>query len=165
MSDSVEMFLSNFPEEIQTISRELRSMARRAMPGAHEFLYYDAINYSVSNSPLERICYIRPLEKRVTLGFLFGRQLDDPHHLLQGTGKRMRHVKVRTLEDTKNPAFEELVKAGWANGADARAQMKQQKMKRQTRRRTKQRRLHTRKRAALLHRRTKRARHPRRKRR
>ena len=163
MSDSVEMFLSNFPEEIQTISRELRSMARRAMPGAHEFLYYDAINYSLSNSPLERICYIRPLQKRVTLGFLFGRQLDDPHHLLQGTGKRMRHVKVRALEDTRNPALEELVKAAWANGTDAGAQMKQQKMKRQTRRRTKQRRLHTRKTAALLHRRTKQAHHPRRK--
>ena len=163
MSDSVEMFLSNYPEEIQTISRELRSMARRAMPGAHEFLYYDAINYSVSNSPLERICYIRPLQKRVTLGFLFGRQLDDPHHLLQGTGKRMRHVKVRALEDTRNHALEELVKAAWANGTDAGAQMKQQKMKRQTRRRTKQRRLHTRKRVTLLHSRTKRAHHPRRK--
>jgi len=164
MPDSVEMFLSNYREEIQTISRELRAIARRAMSGAHEFLYYDAINYSLSNSPLERICYIRPLQKRVTLGFLFGRQLDDPHHLLQGTGKRMRHVKVRALEDTRNPALEELVKAAWANGADARAQMKQQKMKRQTRRRTKHRRLHTRKRAAPLHRRHKRARRPRRKR-
>jgi hypothetical protein len=164
MPDSVEMFLSNFPEEIQTISRELRAIARRAMPGAHEFLYYDAINYSLSNSPLERICYIRPLQKRVTLGFLFGRQLDDPHHLLQGTGKRMRHVKVRASEDTRNPALEDLVKAAWANGADARAQMKQQKMKRQTRRRMKQRRWQTRKRAGLLHGRTKRAHHARRKR-
>ena len=163
MSDPVEMFLSNFPEEIRTISRELRAMVRRAMPGAHEFLYYDAINYSLSNLPLERICYIRPVQKRVTLGFLFGRQLDDPHHLLQGTGKRMRHVKVRALEDTRNPALEELVKAAWANGADATEQMKQQKMKKQMSRRMKHRRLHTRKRAALLHRRTKRARHPRRK--
>lgn len=158
MSDSVEMFLSNYLEEIQTISRELRAIARRAMPGAHEFLYYDAINYSLSNSPLERICYIRPLQNRVTLGFLFGRQLDDSHHLLQGTGKRMRHVKVRALEDTKNPALEGLVRAAWTDGADAVAQMKQQ-----MRRRMKHRRLHTRKRTAL-HGRTKRARHPRRKR-
>ena len=159
VSDAVEMFLSNYPEEIRTISRELRAIARRAMPGAHEFLYYDAINYSLSNSPLERICYIRPLEKRVTLGFLFGRRLDDPHHLLQGIGKRMRHIKVRALEDARNPALEELVKAAWADGADAVAQMKQR-----MRRRMKHRRLRTRKRAALLHGRTKRARHPRRKR-
>lgn len=162
MSDSVEMFLSNYPEEIQTISRELRAMARRAMRGAHEFLYYDAINYSLSNSPLERICYIRPLQNRVTLGFLFGRQLDDSHHLLQGTGKRMRHVKVRALEDTKNPALEGLIRAAWEHRADAVAQMKQQ-MKRQMRPRMKHRRLHTGKRTAL-HGRTKRARHPRRKR-
>ena len=132
------------------------------MPGAHEFLYYDAINYSLSNSPLDRICYIRPLQKRVTLGFLFGRQLDDPHHLLQGTGRRMRHVKVRALEDTRNPALEELVRAAWANGADAVAQVKQQ-MKRQMRLRMKRRRLHTRKHVTLLHGRTKRAHHSRRK--
>lgn len=156
------MFLSNYPEEIQTVSRELRSIARRAMPGAHEFLYYDAINYSLSNSPLERICYIRPLQKRVTLGFLFGRQLDEPHHLLQGTGKRMRHVKVRALEDTRNPALEELISAAWTHGADAVAQMKQQ-MKRQMKPRMKHRRVRARK-GAALHGRTKRARHPRRKR-
>lgn len=162
MSDTVEEFLLNYPEEIRTISRELRAMARRAIRGAHEFLYYDAINYSLSNSPLERICYVRPLKKRVTLGFLFGRRLDDPHRLLQGTGKRMRHIKVRALEDARNPALEELVKAAWADGADAVAQMKQQKT--QMRRRMKHRRVHTRKREALLPRRTRRGRHPRRKR-
>ena len=125
MADFVEGFLSNYPEEIRAISRNLRSMAKRAMRGAQEFLYYDAINYSLTNSPLDRICYIRPLRKRVTLGFLFGRQLDDPHHLLQGIGKRARYVKVRTLEDTKNPALKQLVKAAWTGGADSVTRMKQ----------------------------------------
>lgn len=162
MSDFVEMFLSNYSKEIQTISRTLRAIARRAMPEAREFLYYDAINYSLSNSPLERICYIRPSQKRVTLGFLFGKQLDDPHHLLQGTGKRMSHIKVSALEETRNPALEELIRAAWAYGPEAVAQMRQQ-MKRQTRPRMKRRRLRTRKRAALPHRRAKRVRHPRRK--
>lgn len=162
MSDSVEVFLSNYPEEIMTISRELRAIARRAMRGAYEFLYYDAINYSLSNSPHERICYIRPLQRRVTLGFLFGRQLDDPHHLLQGTGKRMRHVKVRALEDARNPALEELVRVAWVQGPDAIAKTKRQ-MKRPMRGRRKQRRLHRRKRGALLHGRTRRAHNPRRK--
>ena len=118
MPDPIQEFLSNYPEEIRTIVEELRKMARSAMPGAHEFLYYDAINYSVSDSPLGRICYISPMEKYVTIGFLFGARLDDQRHLLEGSGKRARHVKIRTLEEGKNPVLKELVKAAWIHGAD-----------------------------------------------
>ncbi len=50
MVDFIEEFPSNYSEEIRTISRELRAMGRQAMRGAREFLYYDAINYSLSNS-------------------------------------------------------------------------------------------------------------------
>ena len=148
MADFVEGFLSNYPEEIRAIGRKLRDMAKHAMRGAQEFLYYDAINYSLTNSPLDRICYIRPLQKRVTLGFLFGRQLEDPDHLLQGIGKRARHIKVRTLEDTKNPALKQLVKAAWTDGADSVTRMKQL---------MRQQRANLRRRAAT-HKRTKRAR-------
>jgi len=118
LADVVKEFLSNYPEEIRSISAELRNLARKVMHGAHEFLYYDAINYSTSDSPIGRICYISPTEKYVTLGFLFGARLDDKHHLLEGSGKRARHVKIRKLEEGKNPALKELVKAAWIHGAD-----------------------------------------------
>jgi len=97
---------------------ELRKMARNTMPRAHEFLYYDAINYSLDDSPLRRVCYISPMDKYVTLGFLFGAQLDDPYHLLQGSGKRSRHLKIRTLQETRSSGLKELVKAAWTHGAD-----------------------------------------------
>ncbi len=118
MPDPIQGFLSNYPEEIRTIVEELRKMARSAMHGAHEFLYYDAVNYSLSDSPLGRVCYISPMETYVTLGFLFGARLDDQHHLLEGSGKRARHVRIRTLEEGKNPVLKELVKAAWIHGAD-----------------------------------------------
>jgi hypothetical protein len=118
MPEPIEEFLSNYPEEIRRIIGELRKMARSAMPGAHEFLYYDAINYSLNDSPLGRICYISPMEKYVTVGFLFGARLDDRHHMLEGSGKRARHVKIRKLEEAKNPAIRDLVKAAWGHGAE-----------------------------------------------
>ena len=118
MPDTIEEFLSNYPEEIREIIGELRKMARSAMHGTHEFLYYDAINYSLGDSPLGRICYISPMEKYVTLGFLFGARLNDQHHLLQGIGKRARHIKIETLEEARNSAVKELVKAAWTHGAD-----------------------------------------------
>jgi len=124
MADVVGEFLSNYPEEIRTIIAELRKTARRAMPRAHEFLYYDAINYSLSDSPLGRVCYISPMQTYATLGFLFGARLDDQHHLLQGIGKQARHLKIRTLEEARNPALKELIKAAWAHGADPVAKTK-----------------------------------------
>ena len=95
------------------------------MKKAQEFLYYNAINYSLSNSPLDRVCYIRPLLKRVTLGFLFGRQLEDPNHLLHGIGKRSRYVMVRTQQDAKNSSLKDLVKSAWRDAASSIAAMKQ----------------------------------------
>src|SRR3989441_5659689 len=126
MVDVVKEFLSNHPHKRRKITEELRHMARRAMHRANEFLYYDAVNYSLSDSPLERICYISPGQNQVTLGFLFGAHLDDQHHLLQGIGKRARHIKIRTLEEAKNPALKQLVKAAWTNGAASISSMKLQ---------------------------------------
>src|SRR5712692_6827260 len=126
MVDVVEEFLSGYPDQIRRITGELRHMASRAMPRAHEFLYYDAVNYSLSDSPLERVCYISPAQTQVTLGFLFGAHLDDKYHLLQGMGKRARHIKIRALEEARNPALKELVKAAWTNGAASISSMKQQ---------------------------------------
>ncbi len=125
MADIVEEFLSNYPDQVQSIIRELRGIVRKAMSKSHESLYYDAINYSISDSPLDRICYISPVRGRATLGFLFGAKLDDRYHLLQGIGKRARHIKVRTLEEARNPALKELAKAAWADGANSVARMKQ----------------------------------------
>src|SRR5207245_9022281 len=125
--DVVKEFRSNYPDQIRMITEELRHMARKAMPRAHEFLYYDAINYSLSDSPLERICYISPAQSQVTLGFLFGAHLDDQHHLLQGIGKRARHIKIRTVEEAKNPALKGLVKAAWNDGAASISSIKQHK--------------------------------------
>jgi hypothetical protein len=126
MADVVDQFLSNYPVQIRKITEELRHIARSAMSRAHEFLYYDAVSYSLSDSPLERICYISPTQNQVTFGFLFGANLDDKHHFLQGIGKRARHIKIRTLEEARNPAIKELIKAAWAKGAASVSSMKQQ---------------------------------------
>ncbi len=132
MDNSVEKFLAGYPPEIQAIGRKLRAMAKSVTPGAQELIYHEAIGYSISESPMERIVYIWPVRNHVTLGFFWGGNLDDPHHLLEGTGKRMRYVKVKTLEDASHPALVTLVKAAWADGPVSIAKLKQ-RMKRKRR--------------------------------
>jgi hypothetical protein len=50
-------------------------------------------------------------EKHVTFGFLRGTSLPDPAGLLEGTGKNLRHVKVKSLDDLRNPALRKLIEA------------------------------------------------------
>ena len=94
------------------------------MPGAHEFIYHDAVGYSVSDSPFDRICYIAPQRKGyVNFGFFFGADLPDPKKLLIGDGKRLRHVKFWSVEESKNPALAKLVAATWKQASDSVAKI------------------------------------------
>ena len=118
MKDVVGEFLSTFPESVRKITNELRKIVRDTMPKAHEFLYYDAVNYSVNDSPLGLICYLSPAQNHVMVGFLFGAHFDDQHHLLEGGGKQARHLRIKTVDEAKNHFLRDLVKQAWAHGPE-----------------------------------------------
>lgn len=121
---SVEEYLANLHPDLQAITRELVAAARKNMPDAHEFIYHDAVGYSVTESPFDRICYIAPQKKGyVNFGFFFGANLPDPRHLLIGEGKRSRHVKVRSVEQAKNPALGKLIAATWKEAPESIAKI------------------------------------------
>jgi hypothetical protein len=117
MQDSIEAFFAGYPPQVQSISRTLRAMVQNAMPQANEILFANQnhIAYSFSTSRRDTICYICPLKDYVRLGFMYGTHLPDAHQLLIGEGKRLRHIKVRTGEEAKNPALKHLVEAAWAD--------------------------------------------------
>ena len=64
----------------------------------------------------EQFCWIAPAGKHVGLGFYRGADLPDPAGLLEGTGKRMRHVNLRDLAEVSNPAVRELIVAATTYG-------------------------------------------------
>jgi len=51
----------------------------------------------------------------VTIGFYRGADLPDPAGLLQGSGKRMRHVKLAAGEEVDEDALEALIVAAYAD--------------------------------------------------
>jgi len=108
---TIEQYLMNLPPELQAITRELCEVARKIMPSAYEFIYHDAVGYSASKSPFDRVCYIAPQRGYVNFGFFFGADLCGPRYLLVGEGKRPRRVKVTSMEDAKNPDLGKLVAA------------------------------------------------------
>ena len=58
----------------------------------------------------EGYCYILPYTDWVNLGFYKGVDIPDPDKLLKGTGAKMRHIKIRSLEDCDNPRLVEMIR-------------------------------------------------------
>ena len=55
-----------------------------------------------------------PFRGWVNLGFFQGASLTDPQGLLEGTGAKLRHLKLRTVADTEKAGVRALVKEAYA---------------------------------------------------
>ena len=53
--------------------------------------------------------YVDAFSAHVNVGFFYGAELDDPAGLLEGAGKRMRHMKLRWGEPADAAALSELI--------------------------------------------------------
>jgi hypothetical protein len=58
-------------------------------------------------------CYVDAFTAHVNVGFFLGAHLPDPCGLLEGTGKFMRHVKLRPGEEIHASALRMLVEAAY----------------------------------------------------
>ncbi len=59
--------------------------------------------------------YVGVYTAHVSIGFFHGSELADPASLLQGTGRRMRHVKLRPGEPFDAAAIGALIRAAYAD--------------------------------------------------
>ena len=74
-----------------------------------------AATYGVGPKKMsEGYAYILPYAEWVNLGFYRGTDLPDPDDLLEGTGARMRHVKIRNVDAAEDERLESLVLAALA---------------------------------------------------
>lgn len=59
--------------------------------------------------------YVNAFKDHVNVGFFLGAQIADPHRLLEGTGKFMRHVKLRSPDDVDVTALMTLIDTAYAD--------------------------------------------------
>lgn len=57
--------------------------------------------------------YVDAFRAHVNIGFFRGADLDDPAGLLEGTGKRMRHVKLRRAQPVDAAGLSALIAAAY----------------------------------------------------
>jgi hypothetical protein len=108
-------FLKPFGPAITEVAMAVRRLVLSEAKGAVE-LIYDAYNavataYSFTGRLGDACIHIAVYARWVNLGFNYGAQLPDPGKRLQGTGKRVRHVRITTAGDLQDPVVRALVKA------------------------------------------------------
>jgi hypothetical protein len=108
-------FLEPYGSAITKLVIAARKLVLEEAPGAVELIYdaYSAVSagYSFTGRPSDSFLYVAAYTKGVNMGFWAGTSLPDPDGLLEGTGKRSRHVKIRDLADVKRPALRALIRA------------------------------------------------------
>lgn len=57
--------------------------------------------------------YVNAFRDHVNVGFFRGAEIDDPAGLLEGTGKRMRHVKLRPEQNINESALTKLIEIAY----------------------------------------------------
>jgi hypothetical protein len=59
--------------------------------------------------------YVNVFTRHANVGFFHGAQLDDPADLLEGTGKRMRHIKLVLDRVADTQAIQRLIEDAYAD--------------------------------------------------
>jgi hypothetical protein len=111
MADDVETFFKKYGPEIEELSRDSRALITGLLPDAKETVYagWKVVWYSVSGGMKDGIVGIHPQKKHVNLIFLRGKELKDPDHLLEGTGRKGRHIKIMKRDEINKEALKSLI--------------------------------------------------------
>lgn len=112
-TSTFEELLSITEEDLRPIAINLRKVVQEIDPDVCEVVRLGdrAITFGVGPKKMsEGYTYILPHKSWVNLGFFRGVSLTDPTNILEGTGKNMRHVKIRSLEDSNRSDIKNLIR-------------------------------------------------------
>lgn len=106
-------FLKPYDRSIQQLALSLRLLVLEEMAPCYENIYdaYSAvaIGYGPSDRFQDGVFHIAVYANHVNLGFNQGATLDDPLGILKGTGKRIRHLTLKTQADLARPEIRDYV--------------------------------------------------------
>lgn len=92
---AVEAWLAARPGELGAIARHWFDALRQCGPDVRELMHDGQPTACVGDAAF---AYVGVFKAHANLGFFRGAELSDPEQLLEGTGKLMRHVKLRPKE-------------------------------------------------------------------
>jgi hypothetical protein len=115
---AVHAWLTSGPVELRSIAQPWFEAMRRCGKDVRELMHDGCPVACVEDAPFG---YVNTFKAHVNVGFFYGALLADPAGLLEGSGKRMRHVKLRPGSELDNKALRALIAAAYA---DIRARLR-----------------------------------------
>jgi len=107
---AVARWFERRPDELGSLARSWFSRMRRCGTDVRELLHDGYPLVCVHDAPF---AYVNAFRDHVNVGFFHGASLPDPARLLEGTGKYMRHVKVRPGAQLDTAALEIMIVASY----------------------------------------------------
>jgi hypothetical protein len=113
MSAELNRMIARRPTEMAKLTRAVLAKLRPRFPGATELVYDKKNALVIGFCPDDRasnvINSIAVYSKWINLYFFEGGTLDDPEHLLQGSGSTVRSIRITSATDLDRPAVKALM--------------------------------------------------------
>ncbi|MBI2183351.1 MAG: DUF1801 domain-containing protein [Thaumarchaeota archaeon] len=103
--DDVDSLISKLDPKIRALTQGLQVLIKKALPDADEKVKWGYPFYAVNG---RSVAALVTYKDHVNLAFTKGALLNSK--LLEGTGKGIRHIKVRTMTDIKEEELTRLLK-------------------------------------------------------
>lgn len=106
MNPQVTEYIQN-AEKHKATMEALRQLIHESVPQVTEEFKWGRPVFRASKD----FAYLKSAKAYVTLGFFNFEKLDNRNNLLEGTGKEMRHIKLKTTADIDSALLKEWFKA------------------------------------------------------
>lgn len=103
---TVNDFVRKLGHKEKAIVVALRDLITKAVPTAEVSIKWGCPWWTLNGF----LCAVYVAGDHVNLAFSRGTELSDSEGLLEGTGKGMRHIKVRDISDIKKTKFTALIR-------------------------------------------------------
>jgi len=108
-------FIAKYTPEVAALAQAALGKMRARLPGAVELVYDNYNALAIAFGPTERtsdaIFSIALYPRWVSLFFLHGASLPDPHKLLKGSGNLVRHIVLKDAATLDEPEVQALMAA------------------------------------------------------
>ena len=109
---AIDTWIKKVPGELGAIARDWFEVMRRCGDDVREVLHDGHPTACVGDAAFG---YVNAFKDHVNVGFFRGAEIEDPQGLLEGTGKFMRHVKLRPGDEFNATALAELIEIAYAD--------------------------------------------------
>lgn len=108
----IDAWLDAQTPELGAIARKWFALMRECGRDVSELMHDGCPVACVDDAPFG---YVNVFRAHINVGFFVGAALPDPAGLLEGSGKRMRHVKLKPSVDLNAAALSNIIDAAYAD--------------------------------------------------